>query len=246
MSSARSVTSRRFPIGVATTYNEPPSARNAASCVDGAVSFPPVMQAPRLRSSTVASVARRALCVIAAIAFAAGALSCASVRPATRVHTVPPSAARAPADASPMEIYSPPPPLEAAPPGLDESQPEETPPPAAIAAPGSQIPTPPTSNRIALVLPLDEPAFARAAGAVRDGFLDAAAAAGRGDDCVVIAHRSNDVVGARSEEHTSELQSPVHLVCRLLLEKKKKKQLKITLHLDHANQPLARTGLRHV
>src|SRR5438876_6212354 len=29
--------------------------------------------------------------------------------------------------------------------------------------------------------------------------------------------------GSRSEEHTSELQSPVHLVCRLLLEKKKKK-----------------------
>src|SRR6266487_5536134 len=28
---------------------------------------------------------------------------------------------------------------------------------------------------------------------------------------------------ARSEEHTSELQSPVHLVCRLLLEKKKKR-----------------------
>src|SRR5690348_12548879 len=28
---------------------------------------------------------------------------------------------------------------------------------------------------------------------------------------------------ARSEEHTSELQSPVHLVCRLLLEKKKNK-----------------------
>src|SRR5690348_17629789 len=30
----------------------------------------------------------------------------------------------------------------------------------------------------------------------------------------------------RSEEHTSELQSPVHLVCRLLLEKKKKKKKK--------------------
>src|SRR5215216_7799177 len=29
---------------------------------------------------------------------------------------------------------------------------------------------------------------------------------------------------ARSEEHTSELQSPDHLVCRLLLEKKKKHQ----------------------
>src|SRR4051794_41353261 len=32
--------------------------------------------------------------------------------------------------------------------------------------------------------------------------------------------RSREV---RSEEHTSELQSPVHLVCRLLLEKKKTK-----------------------
>src|SRR5438552_5939517 len=30
----------------------------------------------------------------------------------------------------------------------------------------------------------------------------------------------------RSEEHTSELQSPDHLVCRLLLEKKKKKKEK--------------------
>src|SRR5258708_25800712 len=36
--------------------------------------------------------------------------------------------------------------------------------------------------------------------------------------------RSNDARAggaARSEEHTSELQSPDHLVCRLLLEKKK-------------------------
>src|SRR4051794_41474217 len=32
----------------------------------------------------------------------------------------------------------------------------------------------------------------------------------------------SDVANRRSEEHTSELQSPVHLVCRLLLEKKKK------------------------
>src|SRR4051794_41963807 len=30
-----------------------------------------------------------------------------------------------------------------------------------------------------------------------------------------------EMQGWRSEEHTSELQSPVHLVCRLLLEKKK-------------------------
>src|SRR5690348_18042729 len=32
-----------------------------------------------------------------------------------------------------------------------------------------------------------------------------------------------ELAPGRSEEHTSELQSPVHLVCRLLLEKKKKK-----------------------
>src|SRR5690348_18072704 len=36
--------------------------------------------------------------------------------------------------------------------------------------------------------------------------------------------RAQVVPAARSEEHTSELQSPVHLVCRLLLEKKKKKK----------------------
>src|SRR5690348_17800381 len=39
----------------------------------------------------------------------------------------------------------------------------------------------------------------------------------------VAAAMSDDVIDARSEEHTSELQSPVHLVCRLLLEKKNKK-----------------------
>src|SRR3989442_9895874 len=33
-----------------------------------------------------------------------------------------------------------------------------------------------------------------------------------------------DLTWARSEEHTSELQSRPHLVCRLLLEKKKKKE----------------------
>src|SRR5438552_17506893 len=45
----------------------------------------------------------------------------------------------------------------------------------------------------------------------------------RGDDLddVALAQR---VAERRSEEHTSELQSPDHLVCRLLLEKKKKKK----------------------
>src|SRR5256885_11886979 len=35
----------------------------------------------------------------------------------------------------------------------------------------------------------------------------------------------------RSEEHTSELQSPCNLVCRLLLEKKKKPLLQLRQHL---------------
>src|SRR5690348_17640130 len=38
------------------------------------------------------------------------------------------------------------------------------------------------------------------------------------------AEAAESVLRGRSEEHTSELQSPVHLVCRLLLEKKKKRQ----------------------
>src|SRR4051794_41663110 len=38
----------------------------------------------------------------------------------------------------------------------------------------------------------------------------------------------------RSEEHTSELQSPVHLVCRLLLEKKK--LTAVRTHMDAPNR----------
>src|SRR5437764_5638697 len=41
-----------------------------------------------------------------------------------------------------------------------------------------------------------------------------------GDDRSIVLE--GHVLGARSEEHTSELQSPMYLVCRLLLEKKKK------------------------
>src|SRR5258708_31046207 len=42
-----------------------------------------------------------------------------------------------------------------------------------------------------------------------------------------------DLKNARSEEHTSELQSPDHLVCRLLLEKKKKKKSCMNTTNDH-------------
>src|SRR2546429_1315575 len=39
-------------------------------------------------------------------------------------------------------------------------------------------------------------------------------------------------LGTRSEEHTSELQSRLHLVCRLLLEKKKKRTHMSTMTID--------------
>src|SRR5216684_8205983 len=42
----------------------------------------------------------------------------------------------------------------------------------------------------------------------------------------------------RSEEHTSELQSRLHLVCRLLLEKKKKKNYRNTSIKDELNKRL--------
>src|SRR2546429_5808926 len=44
------------------------------------------------------------------------------------------------------------------------------------------------------------------------------------------------MVFCRSEEHTSELQSRLHLVCRLLLEKKKRRQSKVPL-ADQADSP---------
>src|SRR2546422_3544247 len=50
-------------------------------------------------------------------------------------------------------------------------------------------------------------------------------------------------VHVRSEEHTSELQSRLHLVCRLLLEKKKKHQTSIYLIILPARQvPSTRTS----
>src|SRR5256885_6816869 len=45
---------------------------------------------------------------------------------------------------------------------------------------------------------------------------------------------------SRSEEHTSELQSPCNLVCRLLLEKKKKQENRINI-LDTTAIPKPRT-----
>src|SRR2546426_7413811 len=60
------------------------------------------------------------------------------------------------------------------------------------------------------VLQLDEPAF--------NVYMDDVAAWG-----IEALHLAIEGVRCRSEEHTSELQSPCNLVCRLLLEKKKEK-----------------------
>src|SRR3989454_5267234 len=45
--------------------------------------------------------------------------------------------------------------------------------------------------------------------------------------CMVDRVRDRPELVTRSEEHTSELQSPCNLVCRLLLEKKKKKDTQL-------------------
>src|SRR5689334_13302082 len=69
---------------------------------------------------------------------------------------------------------------------------------------------------------IDTPAINRA--------IEAAAAAGGGTvvfpagSYMCFSIRLKSKVTLRSEEHTSELQSQFHLVCRLLLEKKKKKK----------------------
>src|SRR2546422_3618135 len=56
--------------------------------------------------------------------------------------------------------------------------------------------------------------------------------AGRHHRTHPVSHRAGQ--HGRSEEHTSELQSRLHLVCRLLLEKKKKKT-KATPSAVHLN-----------
>src|SRR2546426_7913294 len=51
---------------------------------------------------------------------------------------------------------------------------------------------------------------------------------------------------SRSEEHTSELQSPCNLVCRLLLEKKNAKKNKQTPSLFHAHASITARASTHV
>src|SRR5258708_27669474 len=51
---------------------------------------------------------------------------------------------------------------------------------------------------------------------------------------------------ARSEEHTSELQSPDHLVCRLLLEKKKTDMATMTAYSNTTTQQAAELSVRSI
>lgn len=149
-------------------------------------------------------LAQRTIAVGMSIVFAAAALSCAPVRTATRVEVI-----RPPQDGAPTPPAAVVPAPQILPPGSDEDiagagiPPMASPEPPIAAAeplgmPGAdeELPPPATSNLIALVLPLGIPAFERAAGAVRDGFLDAAEAAGVRGDCVVISHGIDGVIAA--------------------------------------------------
>src|SRR5256885_13096196 len=54
--------------------------------------------------------------------------------------------------------------------------------------------------------------------------------------CLDCFHLNSPIYTPRSEEHTSELQSPCNLVCRLLLEKKKTYHTLVRTALPHAYQ----------
>lgn len=158
---------------------------------------PPV---PLIVTSTFSN---RLVCWAAALLFAAGALSCASTRPATRARVFSPPIVVQPVpdDVDSAVIDGEFPPDEAAHepgaalPGVPEAI-EPLPAGPGGLPPGERPPPPTTSSLIALVLPLDDPAFQRAASAVRDGFFDAAYADGRGGDCIVIRHGRDGVVDA--------------------------------------------------
>src|SRR5690348_18186797 len=84
------------------------------------------------------------------------------------------------------------------------------------------------SQGTARVLVVERPGGEEAARAILDSLGQADVTAVRTAKAAFTALETGSfacvVVDARSEEHTSELQSPVHLVCRLLLEKKKKEK----------------------
>jgi outer membrane PBP1 activator LpoA protein len=99
-----------------------------------------------------------------------------------------------------------PPPPSAAPLGPPTAErpapPFEAPPPTAVIPPAPVVPAagaviaPVSSTTIALILPLDSAVYGRAAGAVKDGFLAAAARANAGSRVRIIAHADDGVLPA--------------------------------------------------
>jgi outer membrane PBP1 activator LpoA protein len=143
---------------------------------------------------------------VAALAWlAAAAALCAAQEPPTSSVAVPDGRALiAPAPGDPqrpgpmLDVPVPPGP------GVVSGQPRPAPAvPGAVSPPGAPpavplpAPAPVHGNLdIALVLPLQAPAYARAADAVRTGFMAAAQAAGVTDRCVVVGHGRDGVIGA--------------------------------------------------
>src|SRR5690348_12376747 len=66
--------------------------------------------------------------------------------------------------------------------------------------------------------------FGTHAANVTEGQVSTIGSVGEARWTYAVSKLAGEHMAHRSEEHTSELQSPVHLVCRLLLEKKKKKK----------------------
>ena len=155
------------------------------------------MDAPN-RAARFGAIAIRAAL---AVAVAASALSCAQLAPTRRPAPIVERTTRAP-PSPPAVIESPAPPASVP----DVSVFPLAPAPDIAAAPSAQGTMPdeqrvqrppvPTSDSIALILPLDVPAYARAAEAVRAGFLAAAEKAGAQAKVMVISHKEDGVLGA--------------------------------------------------
>jgi outer membrane PBP1 activator LpoA protein len=164
----------------------------------------------------------RFLRAIAAMVVAAAGFSCASPPPASRAPLPPPTVRVAPlpppstlSRAQPAPDISenvPTPPVSSAPPASPPPPPAEPPsfgpPPPGPIPPRAAEPsiTGAKGRGIALVLPLKAAAYARAADAVRSGFLDAAASSSFGADILVIGHDEDGVLPALAEAAAKDVR----------------------------------------
>jgi outer membrane PBP1 activator LpoA protein len=160
------------------------------------------MRAPIRFDSMTSRAARCALCIVTSVLFAAAAVSCGPARTSTRGDVVrpPADATRAAAPGAPIVPYDIEPRIVELPPEVvttPVAPPGSTLPPVAPEpATDDALPPPAAGNVIALILPLEVPAYERASSAVRDGFLDAAEAAGARGNCIVLAHGVDGVITA--------------------------------------------------